>query len=134
MRSFALVFLGIGLIFPAIAVGSFLYGSWFRIQAERVDGVVTEVVLRPYADGNAYCPVIRYSVIGGATYTHHSDICSWPSFYEQGQHVILYVDRIDPQRVQLSDFFSMWFLPILFVFMGAIFGGVGYWAFRSGQV
>ena len=82
MRTFGIVFVVIGLTFLAIALGSFLYGTWFRVQAEKVDGVVTEVVLRPYADGNAYCPVIRYSMIGGSTYTHSSDICSWPASYE----------------------------------------------------
>jgi hypothetical protein len=131
MRSFSLVFLGIGFLFLAIAIGVFLFGSWFRIQAEKVDGIVTDVVLRPYADGNAYCPVIKYSVLGGATYTHNSDLCSWPASYEQGQHVTLYVDRIDPERVQLNDFFSIWFFPLLFGFIGLIFAGVGYWASRS---
>ena len=69
-----------------------------------MDGVVTDVVLRPYADSNAYCPVIRYSVLGGATYTHNSDICSWPASYKQGQHVTLYVDRADPERVPIERF------------------------------
>ncbi len=134
MRNSALVFLGIGLLFLAIAAGAFLYGAWFRINAQKVDGVVTDVVLTAYAEGNAYCPVIRYSVLGGASYTHHSDICSWPAAYEQGQHVTLYVDRADPDHVQLNDFFSTWFLTLLFIFLGAIFGGVGLWAFRSGVV
>ena len=132
MRTFGIVFVVIGLTFLAIALGSFLYGTWFRVQAEKVDGVVTEVVLRPYADGNAYCPVIRYSMIGGSTYTHSSDICSWPASHEPGQHVTLYVDRTDPERVQLNDFFSIWFFPLLFGFMGAIFAGVGYWVLQSG--
>ncbi|HLD93255.1 MAG TPA: hypothetical protein VI703_03545 [Anaerolineales bacterium] len=76
MRAFVLVFVGLGLLFLTIAGGAFLYGTWFRIQAEKVDGAVVEVALRHYADGNAYCPVIRYSVSGGHSYTHYSDICS----------------------------------------------------------
>lgn len=105
MRAFVLVFVGLGLLFLTIAGGAFLYGTWFRIQAEKVDGAVVEVALRHYADGNAYCPVTRYSVSGGHSYTHYSDICSWPASYEQGQRVQLYVDRADPERVQLNDFF-----------------------------
>jgi hypothetical protein len=131
MRTFSFIFLGIGLLLLAIALSVFLYGSWFRIQAEKVDGTVVEVELRHYADGNAYCPVIRYSVSGGRSYTHASDICSWPASYEEGQQVRLYVDRAEPQRVQLNDFFSIWFLPLLLGFLGAVFAGVGYWVFRA---
>jgi hypothetical protein len=131
MRIFSYVFLGLGLLLLAIAAAIFLYGAWFRINSESVTGTVVEVELRPYSDGNAYCPVIRYSVIGGQTYTHYSDICSWPASYEQGQQVRLYVDHSDPQRVQLNDFFTVWFLPLLFGFMGAVFAGVGYWSTRN---
>lgn len=127
MRSFGLVFLGVGLLLLAIAAGSFLYGAWFRAQSQAVDGTVVEVALRHYADGNAYCPVIRYSVSGGRTHTHNSDICSWPSSYQVGERVRLFVNRSDPERVQLNDFFSIWFFPLLMGFIGAIFSGIGFW-------
>jgi hypothetical protein len=128
---FSILFLGLGLLLLAIAAAIFLYGAWFRINSETVTGTVTEVQLRHYADGNAYCPVIRYLVSGGLSFTHYSDFCSWPASYEQGQQVRLYVDRNDPQHVQLHDFFSIWFLPLLFGFMGAVFAGVGYWSTRN---
>ncbi|MEX1071945.1 MAG: DUF3592 domain-containing protein [Anaerolineales bacterium] len=126
MRSPGLIFLVVGLIMLAVALFVWLNGTWFRIQADEVIGTVVEVRLTAYSDGNAYCPVVRYRSHSGETLTHYSNICSSPAAYEQGQQVTMYVDRTDPERVQMDDFFGIWFLPLFLGFMGTIFSGVGF--------
>ncbi|MGH2583007.1 MAG: DUF3592 domain-containing protein [Anaerolineales bacterium] len=49
--------------------------------------------------------MIRYTTANGQTFTHHSNVCSWPAVYEQGQQITLYVDRNDPERLQLDNWF-----------------------------
>ncbi|MEX2160601.1 MAG: DUF3592 domain-containing protein [Anaerolineales bacterium] len=128
MRTFGLVFFGLGLVFLGLAIAIWASGAVFRLQAERVTGTVVEVELRHYADGNSYCPVVRFTTRDRQIFTHYSDICSWPASYEQGQQVGMYYDPDDPQQVQLDDFFGIWFLPLLFGFMGLVFGPIGYFA------
>lgn len=130
MRTTGLVFLGLGLIALLVAAVLFGSGAWFRATAEAVQGVVIEEVLTPFSDGNAYCPVIRYTTQGGFSYTHHSNICAWPAAYERGDTVRLYVDPADPEHVQLYSFFSVWFGPLLAAFLGAVFFGVGLTTYR----
>ena len=130
MRAFVLVFVGLGLLFLTIAGGAFLYGTWFRIQAEKVDGAVVEVALRHYADER----LLPGHPLFGERRTQLHPLLGHllrPASYEQGQRVQLYVDRADPERVQLNDFFSIWFLPLLFGFMGTTFTGAGLWARKS---
>lgn len=126
MRTFGWIFFSLGMLFLAIAAGAWLFGAIFRMQAEQATGTVIDVPVRHYADGNAYCPVVRFRARQGGTYTHYSDICSWPPSYEVGQEVRIYYDPQNPERVQMEDFFGTWFIPLLFGFMGLVFGSIGY--------
>lgn len=126
MRSPGLIFLVVGLIMLAVALFAWLNGTWFRIRADEVTGTVVEVRLTAYSDGNAYCPVVRYTPRLGEPLTHYSNICSWPAAYEQGQQVTMYGDRLDPEHVQMQDFFGIWFLPLFLGFMGTVFTSVGF--------
>jgi len=132
MRPPGLIFLVVGLIMLAFALFAWLNGTWFRIQADEVMGTVVEVRLTANSDGNAYSPVIQYRARTGETLTHYSNICSWPAAYEQGQQVTMYVDRADPEHVQMDDFFEIWFIPLLFGFMGSIFSGIGFFTVGPG--
>jgi hypothetical protein len=118
------LFLMLGCIFALAALLLWGFGAWFRAQAAETSGIVSEVSLRHYADGNSYCPVVHFRV-RGQVYTHYSDICSWPASYEQGQEVRLWYDPNDPQRVQLDDFVGNWLLPLIFGGVGLLFIGIG---------
>lgn len=126
MRTTGIIFFGAGIAMLAIA---FVVGGLaisFRVNGEKATGTVSEVELRHYADGNSYCPVIRFNARHGGTYTHYSDVCSWPPSFEVGQKVTIYYDPADPTRSQLDDLMGVWFIPALMSFMGLIFGGVGF--------
>jgi hypothetical protein len=103
-----------------------LSGTWFRIQADEVTGTVIDLRLSASSDGDSYCPVVQYRTRNGQTLTHYSNICSWPAAYERGQQVTMHVDHIDPELVQMDDFFGIWFLPLFLGFMGAVFSAVGF--------
>lgn len=126
MRTFGWVFFGLGVLFLGIAIIIWAWGAAFRIGAVEVTGRVSEVILSPRSDGNVYCPAVRYTTRSGQTFTHYSNICSWPAAYEVGQEVRMFYDASDPERAQMDDFFGTWFLPLLFGFLGLVFGGVGY--------
>jgi hypothetical protein len=107
-----LIFFGMGLVMLAIALIVGGLAISFRMGAERVTGTVSEVELRHYSDGNSY--------------SHHSDVCSWPPSFEVGQPVTIYYDPANPSNSQLDSFMGVWFIPALFTFMGGVFGTIGY--------
>lgn len=121
-----MIFFGIGLALLAVALVVGGMAISFRMGAERVTGTVSEVELRHYSDGNSYCPIISFTTRLGQSYTHRSDVCSWPPSFERGDEAIIYYDPANPNRSQLDSFLGVWFIPVLFGFMGLIFGGVGY--------
>lgn len=120
-----MIMLGIGAILLLIAGTVAVQGFWFRSNAVKVTGTVVEEVLTAYADGNAYCPLIRYNTREGRTYEHQSNICAWPPAYEEGQHITVYYDRANPKTVQLDSLFANWFFPLLFGFLGVVFSFSG---------
>lgn len=123
IASAVLLSLGVGLLLAAVAYGA--YGVWFRSQAEEVTGTVVEVRLTAFSDGNAYCPVIRYRSHTGQNFTHFSNICSWPSAYEQGEKITLWFERSDPEHVQLDGFLSKWLASAILGFVGVVLSLVG---------
>lgn len=121
MRTLGTIFVAVGVIALLAALVNFTSGVWFRTRAEEVTGEVVEVALRHYADGNAYCPVIRYTTRDSQTFVHKSDICAWPAAYQQGEQVRMYVDPTNPENVQLHSFFAVWFFPPAYGFLGLPF-------------
>jgi hypothetical protein len=121
-----LIFFGIGLVMLAVALVIGGLAISFRMGAERVTGTVSEVELRHYSDGNSYCPIVQYNTRLGQTYSHNSDVCSWPPSFEVGQLVTIYYDPANPSNSQLDSFMGVWFIPALFTFMGGVFGTIGY--------
>jgi hypothetical protein len=121
-----MIFFAIGLAMLAVALVVGGLAVSFRMGAERVTGTVIENELRHYSDGNSYCPIVQFNTRLGQSYTHRSDVCSWPPSFDVGQQVTIYYDPASPNNSQLDSFMGVWFIPALFTFMGAIFGGVGY--------
>lgn len=131
MRTGAAITLGIGLIMLLVALALAGNVFWFRTHAIRVTGTVIDVPLTALPDGNAYCPVIRFTTREGQSVDYYSNVCSWPPAYKQGQQVVIYYDRADPERVQFVNFFGTWFLPLLFGFLGILFTFSGVSMFSS---
>lgn len=131
MRIGGFIMLGLGLLSLAITIGFGGSVLWFRTHALQTHGTVIAEVLTPYADGNMYCPTIRYTTREGQTLEHDSDICAWPPAYEEGQQVTVYYDRTNPKDVQRVSLFGNWFIPGLFGFLGIIFTISGLSMFSS---
>lgn len=121
MRIGGAIFLAVGLGLLAIAVGITTWVLWTRGQWVEVEGTVVEEVLTAFADGNAYCPVIRYTTRVGQQLTHRSNICAWPPAYEAGDSVRVFYDPTNASDMQFDNFFGTWFVPLLLGFMGVVF-------------
>ena len=134
MRLGGTIMLGLGILFLLIAIGFGGSVLWFRTHAVRVTGTVIAEVLTPYADGNMYCPTIRYTTREGQSLTHDSNVCAWPPAYEEGQRVTVYYDRLNPKDVQMADLFGNWFIPGLFGFLGITFTISGVGMFSPGPI
>jgi hypothetical protein len=121
MRWGGAAMLAVGLTMLAIGLAIAGWTMWTRGQWTEVQGTVIEEVLTPFSDGNAYCPVIRYTTRVGQSLTHRSNICAWPAAYEEGEHVRVFYDPANTSNVQIDNFFGTWFMPLLLGFMGLVF-------------
>ena len=100
--------------------------AWLRSDALISNGVRTEGrVARLLYQGSSANAVIEYETEWGETLTYVSEVSSSPPAYDVGETVALWYDPKDPGRVQL-DGLDRWFLPALFGFFFAVFGGIGY--------
>lgn len=124
MRTGGAIFgaVGFGLLAIGLAIVGWIF--YFRASSQQVMGTIVAEVLTPLSDGNAYCPVVRYTTRNGETLEHHSNVCSWPAANDVGDQVKIYYDPLDPAHVQMDSFFGTWFAPGLLIFMGVIFAGV----------
>ncbi len=76
-----------------------------------------------------YTPTFQYDFVG-KTYTHKSSTSSSSPSYEIGEEVDVLVDPNDPNEILIDNFWEKWFLPALLGFMGSMFTGMGYLAYR----
>jgi hypothetical protein len=90
-------------------------------------GVVVDVVSRSSSSssGHTHVPVVRFKTGEGETITAHGSLGSDPPSYKKGQEVRVRYDPKDPHKISIDTFFELWFLPLILLGMGAVFGMVG---------
>lgn len=93
------------------------YGS-FQSQNSKSRGYTT-----------MYSPKYEYS-FEGKTYLYKSSVHSSVQEFRIGEIVEVLVDPREPQNPQINTFLGRWFLASLLVFLGTLFSGLGYMAYR----
>lgn len=90
-------------------------------------GVVVDVVSRSSSSssGHTHVPVVRFKTDKGETITAHGSLGSDPPSYKKGEEVRVRYDPKDPHDFSIDTFFELWFLPIILLGMGSVFGMVG---------
>jgi hypothetical protein len=113
---------GMFLIFLVIG-GWYGWRSWNLV---RFGGIVTGTVVRvdfdSDEDGDSYAPIVHYAVDGRSyemtgTYTN-------PPAYDVGDQVQLRYDQDDPSIARIDSFWDLWLLPLIFIPMAALVGGI----------
>ena len=111
-----------------VGIGFGVYTRIFIAQSIATTGKV--IRLEPQADPENhtvnYAPVFSFVAEDGKSYTVHAAVASNPPEFEEGQSVnVLYI-RSNPMHASIASGVQLWFLPLVFCILGAVFAPIGY--------
>lgn len=128
------IFLSVGLIMLVVTGWIYNRQQNFYQRAIPVQGTVISYDQYESSDDDGgsttmYTPVFEYSY-NGQTYTHTGEVSSSSQDYDIGEPAEIMVDPDNPSDMMVDSFMERWFVVLLLGFMGIVFTGVGYAAFR----
>ncbi|MEH2587088.1 DUF3592 domain-containing protein [Bradyrhizobium sp. AZCC 1721] len=96
--------------------------TWIARAIETSGSVIEMVRLRDSEDkGYLFAPVVRFQTRDGRTIEFQSGLRSNPPAYRTGQTVSVLYDPDVPESAAIRGVFSLWLMPIIVAFIGAVF-------------
>ena len=128
------IFMCLGLIMLAIAAYFVVSNYQFSKRAITVNGRVIDYDSYQSTDDDGgsttmYTPTFEYE-FQGKTYTHKSSTSTSSKDYKINERVDVLVDPDNPKEILIDSFWEKWFVSLLLGFLGAMFTGMGYLAYR----
>lgn len=128
------IFMGLGVIMLAIAAYFIVSNYKFSERAITVKGKVIDYDSYESRndDGGSttmFTPIFEYE-FQSKTYTHKSSTSSSSQDYELDELVDVLVDPDNPKEILIDSFWEKWFVSVLLGFLGTLFTGMGYLAYR----
>jgi hypothetical protein len=124
------IFKLIGVIFFAIGAALLIaaFFVWrsaagFADHATTADGIVTDLVHS--GSSRSVAPVVEFTTVDGRKVQITGSISSSPPAYDRGERVRVLYDAANPNAARIDSKLEMWFLPLLFGGLGAIFASIG---------
>lgn len=133
-RTVGLIFMSIGGIMLAVVAYIIVSDYKFSQRAVPVTGKVIDYssYYSTDSDGSGstmYTPTFEYTY-NGSKHTYTSSTSSSSPDFEMGESVEILVDPDNPGNVLVNAFWERWLLAVILGFMGSMFAGLGYMAFR----
>ena len=128
------IFMSIGVIMLVVTIWIYNRQQQFYNRAIPVQGTVISYT-QYESDGDdggsttMYTPMFEYSY-NGQTYTQPGEVSSSSRSYDIGEPVEIMVDPDNPSDMMVDSFMERWFVVLLLGFLGTLFTGIGYVAFR----
>ncbi len=98
----------------------------FLENSAAAKGTVVDLAPRSSRSGGpTYAPVVRFKTERGETITTYGSLASSPPSYRRGEEVTVRYDPKNPCEVSIDSFFELWFLTMILLGIGAVFGMVG---------
>jgi hypothetical protein len=112
-----------------LGAGGYAYHHTKKFLENSVVAKGTVVDLAPRSSssssGRTYAPVVRFKTDRGETITAHGSLASSPPSYKRGEEVRVRYDPKNPHDISIDSFFELWFLPLILLGIGTVFGMVG---------
>jgi hypothetical protein len=129
-RLFTAIFTLIGLVLMLVGGFLALRTQKFLGSAASAEGTVVELVRSVSSrsrgrDSKTFRPVVQFTTADGRPIEMVSRVGSNPPSYSEGEKVRVWYDPANPHEAELDGFFALWFLPLLFTGMGAVFASIG---------
>jgi len=133
-RVVGIIFMSIGSIMLAVVIYLVTSNYKFMQRAIPVQGKVIDYQSYESRDDDGryttmFTPIYQYA-FKGKSYTHISTTSTSSKDYLIDDAVEILVDPQDPKEIVINSFMEKWFLSILFGFMGTLFSGLGFMAYR----
>lgn len=122
LKLLGLMFVVIAGIFMIIATLFYLTTKSFLNTCNVAQGKVVDLV--PVYKG-IFFPVVSFMTEDGDTVKFRENVGSNPPRYKKGDLVRVLYDSEKPWRAKIDSFWSLWFISILFAFLGFTFGSTG---------
>lgn len=128
LKLFVVIFGGIGLLLLLIAGGFVVWTKSWLNSTVAAEGRVIELVggsSGPGRRGGSYHPVVAFTAQDGRKFEFRSSTGSDPPAFRVGEIVTVRYRPDDPRSAGIDAFFSLYLMPLIFGFIGAIFTLVG---------
>jgi len=128
------VFMFFGIIMLGVSIYIFYSNYKFANKAILVVGKVVDFSASYSTDddGNRtlmYSGIFEYQY-GEESFTHQSAVASSSKDYGLGEEVEILIDPQFPNKALVNTFWERWFAVILLGFLGTVFTGAGFMAYR----
>ncbi|MEQ8243694.1 DUF3592 domain-containing protein [Fulvivirga sp.] len=128
------IFMFFGLVMLGVCTYIFYTNYTFAQNAVVVKGEVTGFDTHYSSDDDGgstlmYSSIFKYEY-QGQEYEHTSDVSSSSPDYDEGDEVEILIDPNKPSKALVNEFWDRWFVIVILGFMGTMFTGLGYMAFR----
>jgi len=134
MKTFVLIFGGLGAILLVIAGIVYFREASFLNTAEKATGTVTDFNLSSSDDGgSSYCPVIDFTTSANEPVKYFANVCASPPAYEIGEKVDVLYDPQDIKHVQMNGFWSKYVGVVVLGAIGVPFFLLGVWGMFQGR-
>lgn len=121
-----LIFLGVGVPMLLVAVYLFVRTRRFLETAADTTGVIVDLIAsRSSEGGTTYKAVVDFQTADGRMIRWTETMSSSPAAGQPGDQLPMKYDPDNPEDARIAKPFRMWFLPVFFLGMGIIFGGIG---------
>lgn len=121
------VFLPLGAVLLAGAVYVFSDTRAWLARSVEASGSVIEIVRVRDRDtgGLSFAPVVRFATADGKAIEFQSSMQTSSPAYQTGQTVTVRYDPQKPNSAAIAGLFSIWGVPMILGFVGAVFLAVG---------
>ncbi|MFH1185490.1 MAG: DUF3592 domain-containing protein [Chloroflexota bacterium] len=127
--TFGLVAGLIGGLLVLLAVFFYMRTRSFIGRAKEAKGTVIQMVYRRNSSdsdsGGGYSAVYQFRTLDGQTIAKQDSLSSNPPRFKVGQQIDVLYEPGDPNKAQINNWMSLYFLPALLGGLGLISGGVG---------
>ncbi|KXK14203.1 MAG: Inner membrane protein YmfA [Chloroflexi bacterium OLB14] len=122
----SLILPGVGVLFIGVAVFILIRTQLFINNAQQVTGTVIRLV-RSHSNkgGYSYSPVYQFRTLEGQMIEVQDNLSSNPPMFREGQTIEVLYDPSNPHKARIKKWMSLYFLPLLFGFLGSTFTCTG---------